>query len=102
MVLVTVFSRPQLNAVLGKLEHAASIARGRGSFEPVNGRSAWEVLDLGDVVVQIQSADVRKYYGLEDIYMRSEEVPLPFKDEEAAAAERSGAGSALEWTTSMR
>lgn len=59
MVLITVFSRPQLNAVLGKLERTAAEARGRSTFEPVRGRSAWEALDLGDVVCQIQSAEVR-------------------------------------------
>lgn len=43
----------------------------------------WELLDYGDVVVHILTAEQRDYYDLESFYGAAEEVPLPFG--EAAA-----------------
>ena len=89
MVLATVTSRPQLSAVLARCE-AAAAASGRdldGARNP--GRSAWEVLDFGDVVLHVFTPDQREFYDLEGFYGGAEEVPLP--------AEAGGGG--VEWAT---
>lgn len=38
----------------------------------------WELLDYGDVVVHILTAEQREYYDLETFYGAAEEVSLPF------------------------
>ncbi|KAL4448004.1 hypothetical protein ABPG75_005223 [Micractinium tetrahymenae] len=84
MLICTVFSRPQLNAILGKMTKEAEEAHGRTlSVNPSANSGGWELLDYGDVVVHILTADQRDYYDLESFYGAAEEVPLPF--EEAAA-----------------
>lgn len=37
-------------------------------------RGTWEVLDFGDVVVHVMSAEKREYYDLEGFYGAAEEV----------------------------
>ena len=96
MVFVTIFSRPQLNAVLGKLEKEAAQNWGRTPTPP-GGRSAWEILDLGDIVVHIMSADMREHYAIEEFYGASEEVALPFLHGPAAASSDGLAG----WRTAQ-
>jgi ribosome-associated protein len=81
MVIATVFSRPQLNAVLGKVEKQAAEVWGR-ALNPATGRSSWEVLDLGDVLVHVMSVDARRYYNLEGFYNEGSPVELPFLSEE--------------------
>ena len=95
MVIVTIFSRPQLNAIVSKLEDEAEKEFGRTVTAP-SGRSAWEVIDLGDIVVHVLSGEMREYYDLESFYGISEEVDLPFV-EGARASEGGGAAS---WRTS--
>ena len=95
MVFATIFSRPQLNAIMGKLEKEATEAWGR-EISPPAGKSAWEILDLGDIVVHVMSAEMREHYALETFYSAAEEVPLPFVQAEASAA----AGGA-QWRTEM-
>ena len=41
-------------------------------------RSAWEVLDYGDVVVHVLTPEQRDFYDLESFYGAAEEVDLPF------------------------
>ena len=80
MLFVTVFSRPQLQAVLGKIEKAAAEdfdMRSSGSTKS----SSWELLDFGAFVVHVMTADEREYYDLESFYAAADEVPLPFDDE---------------------
>lgn len=64
MVLVTVFSRPQLNAILAKVEKESFEVFGRRPASPASSTSAWELLDYGDVVVHVMTADQREYYDL--------------------------------------
>ena len=45
-------------------------------------RSAWEVLDYGDVVVHVMTPEQRDFYDLESFYGAAEEVDLPFLKEE--------------------
>ena len=78
MVIATVFSRPQLNAMLAKVEKEALDTFGRRPSSPAQGTSAWELLDYGDVVVHVMTAQEREYYDLESFYGAAEEVNLPF------------------------
>ena len=78
MVIATVFSRPQLNAMLAKVEAAALEQFDRRPAASAAGNSAWELLDYGDVVLHVMTADQREYYDLESFYGAAEEVDLPF------------------------
>jgi len=71
-----VMSKPQLLAVLSRMEDAAS----EFGMEKQNsaGSSQWEVLDFGSIVVHVFTADQREYYNLDDFYALAEEVELPF------------------------
>jgi len=64
MVIATVFSRPQLNAMLAKIEKEAEETFDRRPASSAAGTSAWELLDFGDVVVHVLTADQREYYDL--------------------------------------
>lgn len=65
MVFVTVTNRPQLLAMCAKMESAALEEHGCTLFNGHKpGGSTWELLDFGDVVVQIQSAEQRAYYNI--------------------------------------
>ena len=65
MVFVTVTNRPQLLAMCAKMESAALEEHGCTLFSGHKpGGSTWELLDFGDVVVQIQSAEQRAYYNI--------------------------------------
>ena len=93
MLFVTVFSRPQLQAVLGKIEKAAAEEydmRSAGSTKS----SSWELLDFGGLVVHVMTADEREYYDLESFYAAADEVALPFDDE-------AGAKRDLDWRSKM-
>eukprot|EP01023_Acetabularia_acetabulum_P002017 TRINITY_DN10783_c0_g1_i9.p1 TRINITY_DN10783_c0_g1~~TRINITY_DN10783_c0_g1_i9.p1 ORF type:complete len:202 (-),score=30.91 TRINITY_DN10783_c0_g1_i9:217-822(-) len=86
-VFITVFSRPQLDAILGKM---AKRAKGHWEMEDTqkqSGRSAWEVLDFGDVVIHAFSQQLREYYNLEAKFEECEEVQLDFKKQEEEAQE---------------
>eukprot|EP00879_Flechtneria_rotunda_P011605 GHRR01012122.1.p1 GENE.GHRR01012122.1~~GHRR01012122.1.p1 ORF type:complete len:233 (+),score=64.67 GHRR01012122.1:527-1225(+) len=77
MVLCTVMSRPQLLAVLARMEDAAQQDWDRVKQNSA-GTSQWEVMDFGDVVVQIFTAEQRELYDLDGFYAAAEEVELPF------------------------
>lgn len=81
MVIATVFSRPQLNAVLGKMEKAATETWNR-EYTLTEGRSAWEALDFGDVLVHVMSEEARHYYNLEGLFDSGIPVELPFLEKE--------------------
>lgn len=68
MILVTVFSRPQLGAMLAKLEKEAEEHFGRRPAAPATGRSTWELLDYGDIVCHVLTAEEREYYDLVSAY----------------------------------
>jgi ribosomal silencing factor RsfS len=75
-VICSVISRPQLLAVLARVEDAAE-AVGR-SKQNAPGSSPWEVLDFGDVVVHVFTPEQRAHYAVEDFYAAADEVDLPF------------------------
>lgn len=81
MVFVTVFSRPQLNAILGKIQKTALEEYDMRPSSSPSTKSSWELLDFGDCVIHVLTADEREYYDLESFYAAAEEVYLPFDDE---------------------
>ena len=85
MVFITVFSRPQLNAILSKTDELAYEKYGRRASCPVSAKSSWELLDFGDVVVHVLTAEEREYYDLESFYAAADEVDLPFSDDDGGA-----------------
>ncbi|KAF6258583.1 hypothetical protein COO60DRAFT_1518046 [Scenedesmus sp. NREL 46B-D3] len=95
MVLCTVMSRPQLLAVLGRMEDTA-----QQEFDRIKqnqaGSSQWEVLDFGDVVVHVFTADQREHYDIDSFYAAAEEVPLSFLGEWQAGSSSSGSSSSAE------
>jgi ribosome silencing factor RsfS/YbeB/iojap len=87
LLIVTVFSRPQLNAILARISKEAEDVHGRTVAYGQNvGSTAWEVLDYGDVVINVLTADQRDYYDLEGFYGAAEEVDLPFVSDEQQGA----------------
>lgn len=101
MVLATVFSRPQLTAVLGKIERSAAQDWDR-KFTPTGGRSSWEMLDLGDVIVNVMSEDARLYYDLEGLYSNGTPVDLPFTRERPDVGPQGSIGGVQQWTTNLK
>jgi len=66
---------------LAKVEKEAEEKHDRRAAAPASGRSAWELLDFGDVVVHVLTAEQRDYYDLESFYGAAEELDLPFLKE---------------------
>ncbi|WIA39265.1 hypothetical protein OEZ86_005386 [Tetradesmus obliquus] len=96
MVLCSVMSRPQLLAVLGRMEDAAQQSFNRTKQNSA-GSSQWEVLDFGDVVVHVFTGEQREHYDIDSFYAAAEEVSLPFLgEEEAGSSSGSGREEAFE------
>jgi len=96
LVLATVYSRPQLSAVLAKAEAAAAAPPHSrdlsGSANP--GKSSWEALDFGDVVMHVLTPAQREFYDIDGFYGAAEEVPLPGAEGGGAGA----SGGSGEWS----
>lgn len=92
MVFITVFSKPQLEAVLGKVE-AEAIEKWDRSVRQVarSSRTEWELLDLGDVIVHVFTEREREHYNLEEFYAAAERVHLPFLEPQSAVPKSSEA-----------
>lgn len=75
MLFLTVISKPQLLACMARIEKAAE-ERFQRTKQNVPGSSPWEVLDYGDVVVQIFTPEQREYYDIESFYAAAEEIDL--------------------------
>lgn len=84
MVLVTVYSRPQLLAVLARIEKAAAEDFQREK-DNLPGSSPWEAIDFGDVIVHIFTEEQRELYDLESFYATAEDIELPFLSDSSAS-----------------
>eukprot|EP01025_Chloroclados_australasicus_P015909 TRINITY_DN17750_c1_g1_i2.p1 TRINITY_DN17750_c1_g1~~TRINITY_DN17750_c1_g1_i2.p1 ORF type:complete len:190 (-),score=25.05 TRINITY_DN17750_c1_g1_i2:318-887(-) len=92
-VILTVFSRPQLNAILSKMVKRAREHWEMDEVSKHNGKSAWEALDFGEVVIHAFSAQMREYYDLESKFEDCPEVELNFETQ--AQQQQQG----LQWST---
>lgn len=93
MVFATAFSRPQLAALQAKATKEAEEVHGRTPSGSGEGKSEWELLDYGDVVVHFMTPQQRDYYDLESFYGAAEELELPFVEE--------GEGRTPQWEKSL-
>ena len=76
MVLVSAFSRPQMQAMLFKIGKMALEKYGKElpySKQTSQGKD-WECMDFGEVVVQVMTTESREFYDLEGFYSQAEEV----------------------------
>lgn len=78
-VVVTAFSKPQIDAVGKRMRDIAEAKFNRfpkGDSKP----NSWTLLDFGDVVVHIFLPKEREYYNLEEFYGNATLVKLPFEN----------------------
>jgi len=74
-VVASVFSRPQLDAALNRVAKAAQEKHGRTSLNTERpGRTEWECIDYGDVVVHIMTPRQREKYDLEGYYSKAKPI----------------------------
>lgn len=101
-------SRPQLLAVLARMEDAAKDEWDRVKQNSA-GSSQWEVMDFGDVVVHVFTSEQREHYDLDGFYAAAEEVLLPFVEDqdrnsssaiEQSSKSRSAVASAM-WSKNL-
>merc|ERR1712188_93580 len=79
-VVASVFSRPQLDAALNRVAKAAQEKHGRTSLNTERpGRTEWECIDYGDVVVHIMTPRQREKYDLEGYYSKAK--PIDYQKE---------------------
>ena len=76
-VVASGFSQPQLDAMVDRCQKCAT-ARGRETARRPEGRSQWQLLDFGDVVVHVFTPSERDYYGIEQFYEGATELPVEF------------------------
>ena len=77
-VLVTAFSRPQIDAISKRMRDAARDQLGRvprGGSKTAS--SSWVVLDFGDVVAHVFTPQERDHYDMDSLYASAESVALP-------------------------
>ena len=77
-VLVTAFSRPQIDAISKRMKDAAKDQHGRlprGGNKTAS--SSWVVLDFGDVVAHVFSPQEREHYDIDSLYASAEAVEIP-------------------------
>ncbi|XP_050370846.1 protein Iojap, chloroplastic [Argentina anserina] len=79
-IIVTAFSRPQINAIGTKMRDMAEKKYGKiptGDAKP----NSWTLLDFGDVVIHIFLPPQRAFYNLEEFYGNATPVELPFENQ---------------------
>ncbi|KAL6201896.1 hypothetical protein ACLB2K_025608 [Fragaria x ananassa] len=79
-IIVTAFSRPQINAIGTKMRDLAEKKYGKvptGDAKP----NSWTLLDFGDVVIHIFLPPQRDFYNLEEFYGNATPVELPFENQ---------------------
>lgn len=79
-LIATGSSAPHLHALVEAVQDAAKQAGIRGIRAEGTEDSGWVLLDVGDVVVHLFSADQRDFYKLERLWADAEHLPLPEGD----------------------
>ena len=77
-VIATGTSRRQIHAMADEIEKVVKAEmhdKRRGAEGYEEGR--WIVLDYGDVVVHLFDAESREYWGIEQLWSDSKQVPVP-------------------------
>lgn len=87
-VIATVFSRPQMDAVLQQMDDMLVAQYGMKASTCVQGKNSWCIVDLQTVVVHLMTRRMREFYGLDEQYAAASEVELPFAtDTDTASAD---------------
>jgi len=89
VLIATVYSKPQLDAVafrLGQVAERFFLEEGARGVAESTERGTWTAIDLGTVVAHLMTPEQREYYDLDERYDMCGEVELPFEGE----AERPG------------
>lgn len=79
-IIVTAFSRPQIDAIGSKMRDLAEKKYGKipsGDSKP----NSWTLLDFGDVVIHIFLPPQRAFYNLEEFYGNATAIELPFENQ---------------------
>merc|ERR1712157_105447 len=71
-LILTVPNRSQLSTVF--LEMTEFLKKCEEKFKANLSESEWELLDLGDIIINIITKDKRKFYDLETIHKNAEEI----------------------------
>jgi ribosome-associated protein len=77
IVMVTGTSTPHLKALFNAV-HRALKTEGLHTYRRSGApEDSWLVLDYIDVIIHIQSAAVRSYYAIEELWSEAPRIPLP-------------------------
>lgn len=77
-VMCTIYSRPQMEAVVERMDEVARERFGRAKVAPSE-EGEWTVIDMSDVVVHILTPEQRSHYALDEQYGDAAQVELPFE-----------------------
>lgn len=76
-VLCSALSAPQLRAVRDHIEDEMKEHHGqRPLYRDGNYESQWIILDYGNVMIHIQTPEMREYYALEELWGEAPEITL--------------------------
>eukprot|EP00270_Netrium_digitus_P011117 TRINITY_DN3513_c0_g1_i1.p1 TRINITY_DN3513_c0_g1~~TRINITY_DN3513_c0_g1_i1.p1 ORF type:complete len:325 (-),score=56.13 TRINITY_DN3513_c0_g1_i1:363-1337(-) len=80
-VIVTAFSRPQVEAIARRMRDAAeeNFNRIQAGGDRGSNSSSWTLLDFGDVVCHVFLPKEREFYDLERFYTNAPRLQLPFQ-----------------------
>lgn len=84
MVLATAFSKPQVDAAVGKMIAAAEAPPLGRSLAHTPDISSWVCLDFGDVMAHCFTPGDCAFYDLAGLYAKADKVPLPFESQKGA------------------
>ncbi len=99
-VLCTALSAPQLRAVRDHIEDEMKEHHGqRPLYRDGNYESQWIILDYGNVMIHVQTPEMRDYYALEELWGEAPEITLK---EEAPAPKPAAKKTAVKKTPAKK
>lgn len=75
-LLCTVNNQPQMRAVIDEVENRLRHAGVKAVRREGEREGVWVLLDFGDIVVHVQQAEDRQYYGLDRLWSDCPRVEL--------------------------